>query len=236
MRRGFDLDRLGAGQRRFSRGPARGRGRAGASPHPGRHGGPRWGWLRLRARPGARALRIERSPSPAGASSTCRLRASWRRDGALDGDAGGEVAHHAALGGNHDLAARASLAGGRHAIRIFANEEAARLARFGAQHAAKLPAAQRLPLQVALLGVLAYSNAWRTPRRRTGRGARDPISECEMEGLPAVAAAGLQTLSLVQYENGKLDSAMTSSLHRSRARRRWGPERRPRVSRSPPAV
>ena len=44
------------------------------------------------------------------------------------GDDSGEVAHHAALGGDHGLATRASLAGGRHALRIFANEEAARLA------------------------------------------------------------------------------------------------------------
>jgi tetratricopeptide (TPR) repeat protein len=72
---------------------------------------------------------------------------------------------------------------------------------------------QRLPLQVALLGVLAYSNSWRT------RGGAEleaelvaRIAECELEGLAEVAAAGFHTLSFVQYETGKLDSAMTSSL------------------------
>ena len=132
--------------------------------------------------------------------------------GELDGGSGGEVAHHAALGGDHELAARASLAGGRHAIRIFASEEAAHLARFGSQHAAKLPAAQRLPLQVALLGVLAYSNMWRTRGAELEEELVDKIAECEMAGLPGAAAAGFETLSLVQYETGKLDSAMTSSL------------------------
>jgi DNA-binding SARP family transcriptional activator/tetratricopeptide (TPR) repeat protein len=131
---------------------------------------------------------------------------------ALEGEAGGEVAHHAALGGDHDLAARACLAGGRYAIRIFANEEAGRLARFGAQHATRLPAAKRLPLQVALLGVLAYSNSWRSRSDEIEDELAAAISECDLEGLPGVAAAGLQTLSLVQYETGKLDSAMTSSL------------------------
>jgi DNA-binding SARP family transcriptional activator len=126
--------------------------------------------------------------------------------------AGGEVAHHAALGGDHELAARASLSGGRHAIGIFAGEEAARLARFGQQHAAELPIAQRLPLQVALLGVLAYSNAWRARSAELEAEILDRISECELAGLPAAVAAGFQTLSLVQYETGKLDSAMTSSL------------------------
>jgi DNA-binding SARP family transcriptional activator len=135
------------------------------------------------------------------------------KDGAMEGDVGGEVAHHAALGGDHALAARAALAGGRHAIRIFANAEAARLARFGGQHAAALPTAQRLPLQVALLGVLAYSISWRT---RGGSELEQElvarIAECELEGLAEVTAAAFQTLSLVQYETGKLDSAMTSSL------------------------
>ena len=131
---------------------------------------------------------------------------------ALEGDVGGEVAHHAALGGDHDLAARAALAGGRHAIRIFANAEAARLARFGAPHAASLPAAQRLPLQVALLRVLAYSNGWRSRATELEEELTTTIGECEVEGLPEVAAAGLQVLSFVQYENGKHDSAVLSSL------------------------
>jgi tetratricopeptide (TPR) repeat protein len=130
----------------------------------------------------------------------------------LEGAAGGEVAHHAALGGDHDLAARASLAGGQHANRIFANEEAAQLARFGVQHAAKLPTAKRLPLQVGLLGVLAYSNVWRARANELEDELTATIAECELEGLPDVTAAGLQTLSFVQYETGKLDSAKTSSL------------------------
>ncbi len=131
----------------------------------------------------------------------------------LDGASGGEVAHHAALGGDHELAARASLAGGRHALRIFANEEAGHLARFGVQHADELPVARRLPLQVALLGVLAYSNMWRTRAAEFEAELVDKIGECELAGLPAGAAAGFETLSLVQYEVGKLDSAMTSSLN-----------------------
>jgi DNA-binding SARP family transcriptional activator len=132
--------------------------------------------------------------------------------GALDGATGGEVAHHAALGGDHELAAQAALAGGRHAIRIFAGEEAGRLARFGAQHAAELPPGQRLPLQVALLGVLAYSNTWRARSPELEEELVGTIAECEMAGLQAAAAAGFETLSLVQYEVGKLDSAMSSSL------------------------
>jgi DNA-binding SARP family transcriptional activator/tetratricopeptide (TPR) repeat protein len=134
------------------------------------------------------------------------------RANALDGDTGGEVAHHASLGGDHDLAARASLAGGRHAIRVFAGEEAARLARLGAQHAAELPAAERLPLQVALLDVLTYSSAWRRRGAELEEELVGRIAECEMHGLSEVAAAGFKTLSLVQYEIGKVDRAMTSSL------------------------
>jgi DNA-binding SARP family transcriptional activator len=131
---------------------------------------------------------------------------------AFEGAAGGEVAHHAALGGDHDLAARASLAGGQHALRIFANEEAAQLARFGVQHTAKLSAAQRLPLRVALLEVLTYSNGWRSRASELEEELTGTIAECEREGLAEAAATGLQSLSFVQYQTGKLDSAKTTSL------------------------
>ena len=177
------------------------------------------------------SARTGRSPSRAAGSSTCRLRASCRRATLSTADAGGEVAHHAALGGDHELSARASLAGGpARASGSSPDEEAANLARFGAQHAAELPTAQRLPLQVALLGVLAYSNVWRTRGAELEAELVDKIGECEMAGLPAIAAAGFETLSLVQYEIGKLDSAMTSSLRSLRAARtRWPHWRAPRA-------
>ena len=146
--------------------------------------------------------------------------------GALDGASGGEVAHHAALGGDHELAAHAALAGGRHAIRIFAGEEAGRLARFGAQHAAELSLGQRLPLRVALLGVLAYSNTWRGRSAELEEELVSTIAECEMAGLQGAAAAGFETLSLVQYEVGKLDSAMTSSLRSLKRADTGGPRAR----------
>lgn len=146
--------------------------------------------------------------------------------GALDGASGGEVAHHAALGGDHELAAHAALAGGRHAIRIFAGEEAGRLARFGAQHAAELSLGRRLPLRVALLGVLAYSNTWRGRSPELEEELVSTIAECEMAGLQGAAAAGFETLSLVQYEVGKLDSAMTSSLRSLKRADTGGPRAR----------
>jgi tetratricopeptide (TPR) repeat protein len=60
--------------------------------------------------------------------------------------------------------------------------------------------------------VLAYSNVWRARGAELEAEIVAKIGECEMADLPAIAAAGFETLSLVQYEIGKLDSAMTSSL------------------------
>ena len=65
----------------------------------------------------------------------------------------GDVAHHAALGGDRDLAARSSLEAAERALRVFAGAEAGRLASAGLDHAATLPRDARIPLQLALLRV-----------------------------------------------------------------------------------
>lgn len=129
-----------------------------------------------------------------------------------EGHASGEVAHHAALAGDHELAARASLAGARRALQVFANEEAARLARFGGEHAEGLAPHVRLPLQVDLLHVLMLSNMWRSRAEEVEEELRRRIDECERVGLRDAAAAGLYALGTLQYESGKRDSAGQSML------------------------
>ena len=126
---------------------------------------------------------------------------------APEGYASGEVAHHAALGGDHELAARASLAGARRALRVFANEEAARLARFGTEHAEGLAAPIRLPLQIGLLNALMHSNLWRARADELESELRRRIDECERAGLRDAVAQGIYALGTLQYEAGKLESA-----------------------------
>ena len=77
-------------------------------------------------------------------------------DGALHGD----VAHHAAIAGDIGIAARAYLAAGLRCLRLFANDEAARLAEAGVAHAAQLGRAEAIPLTLALLKIKVHSGRW----------------------------------------------------------------------------
>jgi DNA-binding SARP family transcriptional activator len=129
-----------------------------------------------------------------------------------DGSTAGEVAHHAALGGERELAARAYLAAADRAVRVFASAEAVRSASAGLEHAASLPRDVRLPLQLALMRVKVMTAALQGERRALGSELSRIIVEAEDAGLPALAASGFHTLSILQHDGGDLGAAHTSTL------------------------
>lgn len=63
----------------------------------------------------------------------------------------GEAAHHAALCGDFELAARACLEAGRHALKVFAFEQVVELVRRGSGYLGHLPVELALPLQLDLM-------------------------------------------------------------------------------------
>ena len=135
-------------------------------------------------------------------------RALWQDS--ADGEAAGEVLHHAALAGEQELAARASIAAGERCIRLFAYVDALDLSRRGLGHAAQLPTRVRLPLEVELLGLRA---------RRPSGGALAEIDGALGEAARAAEAVGLLEAaarahyfrSLVRYGGGDLAGAAQSS-------------------------
>ena len=129
-----------------------------------------------------------------------------------DGSTAGEVAHHAALGGERELAARAYLAAADRAVRVFASAEAVRSASAGLEHAASLPRDVRLPLQLALMRVKVMTAALQGERRALGSELSRVIVEAQDAGLPALAASGFHTLSILQHDGGDLGAAHTSTL------------------------
>src|SRR5205823_4217342 len=70
-------------------------------------------------------------------------------EGALAGD----LAHHAALGGDLERAARACVAAGERALALFAVEESRELAARGLRFVVDLPPATRLPIEMKLLSI-----------------------------------------------------------------------------------
>jgi DNA-binding SARP family transcriptional activator len=123
----------------------------------------------------------------------------------------GDVAHHAALAGDHPLATQAAIAAADRCLRMFASEDAARLAESGMVHADRLDADERVRAHVALLGVKVRSGLWL--RRAANLGARltELAREAEARGLGAEAGRALSYLSYLQREHGDLQGARNSS-------------------------
>jgi DNA-binding SARP family transcriptional activator/tetratricopeptide (TPR) repeat protein len=156
---------------------------------------PRRGWVHLQI---ARALAATSDP-----------------DGALAGD----VAHHAAVGGDNELAARFYVAAGERSWRLFASADASRLAASGLQHVARLPAERAIPLRVALLGVQAHSGQW----IRRAHALEDELSrlaaDARARGMHAEATRCFYLMSLVHHERGEFARASDRSLEAARAGR-----------------
>jgi DNA-binding SARP family transcriptional activator/tetratricopeptide (TPR) repeat protein len=134
------------------------------------------------------------------------------QDGYRDGAAAGEVAHHASLGGERALAARAYLAAGEHALRVFAHPDATRFAGAGLEYATALPSDVRLPLHLALLRVKVLSTGLHGDRRTLATELSRVVREAHAAGLHADAASGLHSLSILQNDAGDAVGARESTL------------------------
>jgi tetratricopeptide (TPR) repeat protein len=139
--------------------------------------------------------------------------------GRLD-ERAGDVAHHAALGEERDLAARAYLAAGEHALRVFAYADAARFADAGLEYAATLPADARIPLQLELLRVKVMCTGLGADRSALAGALGRAVLEAQDAGLHAVAAAGFHTLSILHHDVGDTAGAWASTLGAADAARR----------------
>jgi DNA-binding SARP family transcriptional activator len=133
-----------------------------------------------------------------------------------DGGIAGAVAHHASLGGERELAARAYLAAAERALRVFAHPDATRFAEAGSEHAAGLPADTRAPLRIALLRVKVVAAGLRGDRHALAAELTAAVSEAQDADLPAEAAAGLHALSVLQNDAGDSVGARASTLRAAR--------------------
>jgi DNA-binding SARP family transcriptional activator len=135
------------------------------------------------------------------------LQAAGDPAGALAGD----VAHHAALGGDNELAARAYVAAGERCLRLFAHADASKLAASGLQHVDHLPIDVAIGIRLALLGVQVLSNQLlrrshelEAELSRVADAARD-------RGMHAEVARAFYLMSFVHNERGDAARAGASN-------------------------
>jgi DNA-binding SARP family transcriptional activator len=131
---------------------------------------------------------------------------------AVDPSLQGDVAHHAALAGDHELAARASVAAAERCLRMFAHDEAARIAESGLAHADRLPPASRIETRMSLLHAKILSGRWLRRARELSSDLARVIREARDAGMHGEVTRGLHALSVLQREQGDLSSAHDSTL------------------------
>jgi DNA-binding SARP family transcriptional activator len=120
--------------------------------------------------------------------------------------AAAELAHHAALAGEHALAARACAAAGRRFLRQFANVEAWGIARRGRRHAVEVAEPERTRLLLELLQV--ELQARRPPDRPAAAAELEALAERALDvGSADHARLGFHLLAYLRWEEGALSDA-----------------------------
>jgi predicted ATPase/DNA-binding SARP family transcriptional activator len=124
----------------------------------------------------------------------------------------GEIARHAALGGEALLAAQSALAAGQRCLRVFAYAEAAELASRGLQQLPRIERMNRIRLQIALCEVLVETGRTARATASLESDLSRAIVEAQEAGLHAEAAQGFRARSVLYYTGEKFDAARDSSI------------------------
>jgi predicted ATPase/DNA-binding SARP family transcriptional activator len=124
----------------------------------------------------------------------------------------GEIAHHAALGGDALLAAQSALAAGQRCLRMFANAEAAELANRGLQQLPRIERLNRIRLQIALCTLLIESGGSARGAASLEADLSRAIVEAQEAGLHNEATQGFRARALLYYSGERFEAARESTI------------------------
>ena len=130
------------------------------------------------------------------------LRESHDPDGAL----AGEIVHHAALAGDHEVAAAAAVVAGNHCLRLFAYSEAMSVARLGLQMTSDIER------QMQLLEVIVLARAPLRDRIGYANTIAEVTETARRTGLAKTAALGPHLLAALYYEADRLTDAAGATI------------------------
>lgn len=123
-----------------------------------------------------------------------------------------DVAHHADLGSDHELAAVASLMAAERCLRLFAYAEAAELAQRGIRHCHVLETATRIRLQLRLLKTYVKAGVPKDRVVSLQQELQKLIQEAAILKLKDEEATGLEALIVLNYDHGNLSEVQHHSL------------------------
>jgi DNA-binding SARP family transcriptional activator/tetratricopeptide (TPR) repeat protein len=124
----------------------------------------------------------------------------------------GDIAHHAGLGDDAELAARASLWAAERCVRLFANDEANALVERGLRSASRLQGPTKAHLEIGLLRVAIYADGGRRRAPVLEAAMQRALVDAEAMGCAADVARGLMALSYLHFDVGDFAGATADSL------------------------
>ncbi len=135
----------------------------------------------------------------------------------------GDIAHHAWLGGDSELAARAAVAAGERSLRMFAYGDAYALAERALRELDTLPHHTRIQLEMSLLKVAVHAGAIVPGARDLTAEVSRVTLEAQQAGLAPEVVTGFSLLSFRHHRDGKYDAAHDDTLRAAEAGRHEDP-------------
>ncbi len=144
---------------------------------------------------------------------------------ASDDTAAGDLVRHAEQAGDPALAARACVVAGERSLRLFANAEAAALARRGKSHLDRIPdnrLRRELLIGILKIDVLSAAGPGMRPLPQVTEALAEAIAKAEEAELHASAATGYYLSSVLHQQTGDLGRAQESTVRAAEAGRGAG--------------
>jgi len=131
--------------------------------------------------------------------------------GSADESVAAEIAHHAALGGEPDMAAAACVAAGRRSLRLFSNSAAETIARKGQHYADTLAEPVRTQRMLELIQIETQARKPADLKQAIARieGLAERALDLE---IPEYARLAYQMLSFLRWEGGSWADAQRDTL------------------------
>jgi DNA-binding SARP family transcriptional activator/tetratricopeptide (TPR) repeat protein len=123
-----------------------------------------------------------------------------------------DIAHHAYLGGEYELAANSLLSAAQSALRIFAYEEVAKLASQGLRQLTDFPQDQRLRLQLKFLELYVDPGMRNHPPENLIELLNNAIAEAKAAGYDDLVWSGLVSITTYYYQQGDFHHAHNYTL------------------------
>ena len=150
-----------------------------------------------------------------------RIARSLAGGGDLAVPVAGDVAHHAELGHDLGLAARAAAVTGKQSLRLFANQDAWAIADRGLRLINRLEGEQDLALRMDLLEIKVLA-AKTTALRHQGEiqaELEDALARAQAKGRSGITAKGFYLLSVLHEDQGETSEAERASIQAARSGR-----------------